>query len=208
MIGGKAQREHFNPKPGDEVWGLNNCYWMWGEGWWTRFFNLHKYENLRRYGYDIERNVDWLLRHPDVKFYTIDTWPELFGAERHHLWDRESIEGSLAPYIRHDYHCGSFDWMVAFALSIPEIDEIVLHGVSLLIEAGEPISARSCLEYWCGVADGMGVNVTCAPDCDLFAFYHLVKSNMIYGYDDTPIFEDRTKPPDGSTPYKVTREVE
>ena len=79
--------------------------------------------------------------------------------------------------------------------------------VQALVEAGEPISARACLEYWLGVAEGRGVRVTVAEDCDIFAFYHLVKSNMVYGYDDTPIFEDRTRPA-GDVPYKVAEPTE
>ena len=57
MIGGKAQKEHFDPKPGDEVWGLNTCRFLWADGYWTRFFNLHTYENLKRYNYDIDPKV-------------------------------------------------------------------------------------------------------------------------------------------------------
>lgn len=193
------------------MWGLNNCRFAWADKLWTRFFNLHKYENLKRYNYDIDRDVQWLVEHPDVLFHTIDTWPELKYSARQKIWDRQAIanyfEGEIGCGVRNDYHCGSVDWMVAFALTLPEVTRIVLHGVSLLIEAGEPISARACLEYWCGVAAGSGVGVTCAPDCDLFAFYHLVKSNMVYGYDDTPIYEDRTRDLHGEAPYKIAEGV-
>jgi len=209
MIGGKSQKENFVSNPGDEVWGLNTCRFAWADGYWTRFFNLHTYENLRRYNYDIERNVQWLIARPMVRFYTIDSWPELVNDPRSYIFDRRTIENGLPRPVRHGYHCGSFDWMIAFALTMPKVSKVVLHGVSLLIEAGEPISARACLEYWCGVAEGLGLDVECAPDCDLFAFYHLVKSNMVYGYDDTPIYEDRTKTAvPGEAPYKVPDPVQ
>lgn len=210
LIGGKAQKEHFNPNHGDEVWGLNACWHNWVGDRWTRFFNLHKHENLKRYNYDVDRNVQWLVEHPAVLLYTIDTWPELKYSARQKIWNPLSIASSIrdlhSTKAKHGYHCGSFDWLVAFALSQPWCSHIMLHGVSLLIEAGEPISARACLEYWCGVAEGAGVGVSCAPDCDLFSFYHLVKSNMVYGYDDTPIYEDRTKVAD--VPYKLPDPVQ
>lgn len=188
--------------PGDEVWGLNNCRFAWANEWWTRFFNLHKYENLRRYNYDVERDVEWFRVRPDVRLYTLDAWPELKDVRiaNTNIFPVEELAGILARH-RTSYHCGSFDWMVAYALALNGVDHIVLHGVSLLIEAGEPISARACLEYWCGVAEGRGVDVTAAPDCDIFSFYHLVKSNLVYGLDDTPIYEDRTKVAD--VPYKL-----
>lgn len=184
------------------MWGVNNCRFAWADKQWTRFFNLHKHANLKRYNYDVDRDVEWLIWHPTVKFYTLDEWPEIRSAPfiDHHIFPVEQMDTYL-PLHRNRYHCGSFDWMVAFAISQPWCTGIVLHGVSLLIEAGEPISARACLEYWCGVAEGRGVKVTAAPDCDIFSFYHLVRSNLVYGLDDTPIYEDRTKVAD--VPYRL-----
>lgn len=202
LIGGKSQKRYFSPDPDDEVWGLNTCRFTWVDGKWTSFFNIHKYENLRRYGYDIEADVRWLRDRPKIMFYTVDPWPELQTRNNVRVFPWPMINSALAAH-RCGYHCGSFDWMMAYATAL-NFDRIVIHGVSLLIEAGEPISARACLEYWCGVAEARGVGVMIAPDCDLFAFYHLVKSNMIYGFDDTPIYEDRTGTAvAGEAPYKV-----
>lgn len=159
-----------------------------------------------RYGYPIERDVGWVKANPDVSFHTSDRWPELDSVTNHFIFPRIFVEKRTRP--RGSYHCGSFDWMVAFAIAVKSFDYIVLHGVSLLIEGGEPISARACLEYWCGVAEGRGISVEVESDCDLFAFYHLVKSNMVYGYDDTPIYEDRTRDLHGDAPYKIADMVD
>lgn len=170
----------------------------------TRHFNIHTYNNLKRYNFSFQPTVEFLKIYDKVRFYSVDLWPELVGRKNCYIFPRfKFIDLSQRP----DYHCGSFDWMVTMAIDCLEgapDREIVVHGVSLLIEAGEPISARACLEYWLGVAEGRGIKVTCMPDCDLFAFYHLVKSNMVYGYDDTPIYEDRTRlMAAGDTPYKL-----
>jgi hypothetical protein len=201
MLGGRARKEFFKPAEGDEVWGLNKCRFPWVPKW-DRFFNLHKHENLKRYGYDVERDAEWVMAHPEMSFFTVDDWPELEHSRNNFIFPRRYME-QLLPGYRNNYHCGSFDWMVAFALTVQSITEIHIHGVSLTIDAGEPISARACLEYWLGVAEGRGVKVTVADDCDIFAFYHLVKSNLVYSYDDTPIFEDRTRDLKGEAPYKV-----
>lgn len=222
IIVGSLARERYFPKDliDCEVWGLNAIYQDWIPRW-DRRFNLHTYENLRRYRWPdkfFQREIEWSRDNPDKPFYTLDKWPE-----PHQLaWPRgikapvdlfpyPDVMGSLP---RGRYHCDSFDWLVAFAICLnwetemwggpgrekPPVDEIALHGVGLTMEAGEPISARACLEYWCGVAEGRGIRVTCAEDCDLFYFYHLVKSNLVYGLNDTPIFEDRTKK-SGEAPY-------
>ena len=81
--------------------------------------------------------------------------------------------------------------MVAFA-ALLKAKEISLHGIGLNMESREPISARACLEYWCGVAAGRGAKITVAKDCDLFLQYHVVKSRTVYGYDDVRLVEDRT----------------
>jgi hypothetical protein len=198
---GKPIGELYHYRSGDEVWGLNACWLRCCDGLWTRFFNLHTYENLKRYNYDVERDISWVKSNPHIDFYTIDYWPGLNVANAFML-PRTAIAEDLKRH-RVDYHCGSFDWMLAYAMSGWKFDEIILHGVSLLIEPGEPISARSCLEYWIGVAEGRGIQVTCAPDCDLFAFIHMVKSNLVYGYDDTPVYEDRTRDLKGEPPYEI-----
>jgi hypothetical protein len=217
IIGGRASAEHFEDN-GAEIWGLNGMRPSWVPHW-DGMFNLHTYQRLVDYGFDVHVERTWAQANPAVPFYVMDRWPggwlpnqHLFPANAIMHWRSES---------RGRYHCSSFDWLVAFALysndlqhaSIYEtgsgaqiIDEIIIQGVGLCLEAGEPISARACLEYWCGVAEGAGVKVTAAPDCDIFRFYHLVKSNLIYGVDDTPIYEDRTAIAEpGAVPYTLGR---
>lgn len=188
IIGGKAQEEFFTHEPRHEaeVWCINGIL----KKQWdspprvARHFNIHYFENLKKYGYNLSGDITNATLLRDVPFYTSDEWPVL---DNQVIFPRAELE--RMP--RGDYHCGSFDWLVAFAVLLGA-KEIDLHGIGLCLEAGEPISSRACLEYWCGYAAGKGIKVTCAPDCDIFHFYHLVKSNLVYGYDDTPIFEDRT----------------
>lgn len=200
-----------------EVWGLNAIYPKWiDERQWSRRFNLHTYENLQRYKWKPEyfqREVDFSRNRPEVPFYTIDEWPEPHDLAGWKRWPVEAMDDTFPRRSR--YHCGSFDWMVAFAVylnsghgsgghAISEpVHEIVLHGTALTMEAGEPISARACLEYWCGVAEGHGIKVTVAEDGALFDFYHLVRSDLCYGLDDTPVVEDKRSysPNKGKAPY-------
>jgi|SRR5882672_7868935 len=177
---------------GDEIWGLNAIRPDWVP-YWSKMFNLHTFQNLRRYKWPVKRELEWVKENPNVPFYVIGgDWPEDYRATALPMARMEEMP-------RGRYHCGSFDWMVAFATCLhvgfywgESLTEIHLHNIGLCLEAGEPISARACLEYWCGYAEAMGIRIV-PHDCDIFHFYHLVKSTMIYGIDDTPIFEDRSK---------------
>lgn len=94
---------------------------------------------------------------------------------------------------RGDYHAGSFDWLLSFAL-LEGYKHIEIFGVDLgPTDAGEPISARPCLEYWCGVAAGRGVEVV-SHSPSLFKIFNYQRARTPYHYDDSwRLIEDRRK---------------
>ena len=85
------------------------------------------------------------------------------------------------------YHAGSFDWMVAFAIA-EGFKEIHVCGADFA-RGGEPISARPCLEYWLGVAEGRGIK-TVVHGGDCFRIYHLMRSDCAYGFEPFALVED------------------
>jgi hypothetical protein len=196
FVGSLSKKRFFPSDLTDtEVWGLNAVHPAWVPRW-DRRLNLHTYANLRRYKWKEEyfqREVEWSAANPGAPYYTLDEWPE-----PHKLagWQQFPAETMMDLMVRGRYHCGSFDWMVAFAIWLNErgagriIHEIELHGVHM--SSGVPISARACLEYWCGRAEGAGIKISLAEDAHLFDFYHLVRSDLIYGIHDTPIYETKT----------------
>lgn len=187
IVGGRATP--FRPLPG-EVWGLNAIRPSWTTRFaWTRWFNLHRYRHMRRdWTEGLHRELLWASDHPHVPFYTLDdAWPKWTTTMlvKRRVFPRAALRARFGT----EYHAGSFDWLVAYAI-YEGFEEIRLHGVGLNLESGEPISARACLEYWCGRAEGLGIRVVCR-DCDLFTQYHLVKSHTVYGYDDVKLIEER-----------------
>lgn len=197
IVGGRAREEFFKPTAGTEIWGLNSIRPKFVPKW-HRMFNLHMFEHLERdWLTGLVKERDWANEHPDVPFYILDEWPREILPNQV-IFPRADIEAF--PYVnpsRKSYHSSSFDWMVAFALvngliGGEELTQLTIQGVSLNMESGEPISSRACLEYWCGIAEGLGVTVDITPECGLFAQYHLVKSRSVYGYDDIQLIEDRT----------------
>jgi hypothetical protein len=169
-----------------QIWGINSAYRQ-HRARWTKMFNLHRLRHLER---DCPQYVDWdsvwSRRHPMVPMVVVDSWKGLLKNQV--LFPR----AALARQPRADYHASSFDWLLAYAIHL-KAKLIHVHGARFALDSPreEPISARACLEYWCGYAQGLGIQVTEHRDCELFVQYHLVQSRTVYGYDDVHMVEYR-----------------
>lgn len=186
IVGG-VTREECMPGWSDdsrEYWGLNAIRPAWfPNNRWTRWFNLHRYAHLRRDWADgLEREIEWARNNPRVPFHVLDEWTS-------ELPNRVLFPHQMG-FARDTYHAGSFDMLVAYAV-MQGFTLIELHGVRLDDPHAEPISARACLEYWIGFAEGRGCTVKVGDDCELMAQYHLVKSHTTYGWDDIKLIEQR-----------------
>jgi hypothetical protein len=167
-------------------WGINSCYRRLAARW-AAMFNLHRLAHLER---DVPQYIGWDAAfsrlNPKVKMVVVDTWRGLLKNQV--IFPRAELEHQP----RSDYHASSFDWMLAYAVHLGA-KIVSVHGANFALDSNrdEPISARACLEYWAGYAEGRGTRVWTAGDCDLFLQYHLVASRTVYGYDDVVMVEDR-----------------
>lgn len=183
-----ANAREFTPFRG-ELWGLNAIRPTWAKHFpWTRWFNLHRYDHMARdWATGLVDEIWWAQQHPEIPFYKLDDeWPTTVRLPNPRIFPREAIRRFFKC---REYHAGSFDWLVAYAIYL-RFQEIRIHGVNLNLESGEPISARACLEYWCGQAEARGIRVV-TVDCGFFCQYHYVRSQTLYGYDDVKLVEDR-----------------
>lgn len=169
-----------------EFWGLNTCLPEWLGKKYVRldkWFHLHRRCDLAK---EIPQHLDkfeeWANKHDEIEIVLLEPWATLPNAT---VLPRAALE----EMPRGNYHCGSFDWMLAYALHLGAA-EIFLTGIQLHTQSGEPISSGPCLEYWCGYAEGRGVRVTVAYDCDLFWNYRLVRDHKRYGYDSWDLIEE------------------
>lgn len=167
-------------------WGINSVHRTHGAPW-AAMFNLHRLAHLER---DCPQYVDWdsafSRRNPKVPMVVIDSWKGLLKHQV--LFPRRE----LVRQPRADYHASSFDWLVAYAIHL-KATRIHLHGANFALDSPreEPVSARACLEYWCGYAQGRGIEVR-EYDCHgLFRQFHFVMSGTVYGYDDVRMVETR-----------------
>lgn len=169
-----------------ELWGLNGCMPKWFGPKYLRidkWFHLHQREALER---QIPEHVEWFEKwgqvHNEIEFVLLEPWEQIPNAT---IFPKHSVTHFGR---RGTYHCGSFDWMLAYALLLGA-SEVFIAGVNLHTDGGEPMSAGQCLEYWIGYAEGQGVKVTVADDCDLFWNYRMVRDHRMYGYDEFDLVE-------------------
>lgn len=142
--------------PSWECWGMNHQYlYMPLDEWqWDRWFELHEPWQLKS---ERDARLKWLSREQGIPVYARKEYAEWPSSVKLPVARLEAIGA------RGHYHCGTYDWMVAMALK-ENAERIHIYGLSSLeLEAGEPRSARACLEYWCGYAEASGVPVEVYP---------------------------------------------
>lgn len=178
---------------GFEIWGLNEAPQRAGypsiEAH-TRWFQLHNPEYLAKHYPRGLADLDVLWRQErGLSLYMdrrYDQYPDSVA------FPKEEVE-ALSQFGW--YHTSSMDWMVALAI-LEGFDEIGIFGIELgsaPYTAGEPISGRACLEYWIGVANGRGIDVTIGPQRTgelMMTVHHAVyRSRLQYGFQTEPGFD-------------------
>jgi hypothetical protein len=142
----ESSRELANFEPPDvEVWGLNRCYSFLKR--WDRWFELHDEDTYR--GRNGKRDAQYMdmLKQSKVPVYMLQPEPEIPGVV---LYPRAEIVARWR-----DYFTSSIAYMLALAL-YEGYKEIHLTGIEMA-SFSEYANQRNCIEYWLGVADGLGV---------------------------------------------------
>ncbi|HKI82642.1 MAG TPA: hypothetical protein VKA04_13415, partial [Pseudodesulfovibrio sp.] len=153
---------------------------------YDRWFQLHPPHYLaRHYPEGLEDLARWWTVKHNIPCYMDRAY---VGYPDSVAFPKAEVE-ALTP--RGWYHASSMDWMLALAI-LDGFEKILLAGVrfsTFPIADGEPLSARPCMEYWTGVAEGRGIEVEYAgPRGHMFRVLHMVtmQSRHQYGFDDEP----------------------
>jgi len=173
---------------GFELWGFNDFRDDFGPEHADRWFQIHSLEYLEEH-WPYWGNVT----RPDWEDYWRNGGKILLYMQRHYdgfdtsiAFPKDEIDAML-PHGLGAYHCGSIDWLVAYAILLGAT-EIHAYGVNLTYN-GEPLSSRACLEFWLGVAVGRGIAIKVVSS-DLFYTFQLVRTEWQYGWDESrPIVE-------------------
>lgn len=154
--------------PAFEIWGLNQLYRYMRR--YDRWFEIHQRSVFMA---DIVRDTDyvgWLQRTP-VPIYMNETHQDMPMSVRY------PIETIIEAFGR-DYFTSSIAFEVALAM-FEGFEEIHVYGVDLIV-GDEYFYQKACLEWWLGLAKGMGIATYIPKESAL------LKQSHRYGYHDGP----------------------
>lgn len=114
--------------------------------------------------------LNWLKQNT-VPVYMQEHYPDVPASVKYPF-------GAVMTQFR-PYFTNTVSWMVALALT-EGVTHLALYGCHYENE-GEYGVQRGCAEYWCGVAEGRGVQVLIPPECNLLNF-----PSRLYGYESHP----------------------
>lgn len=182
----KLEADALREAPHWERWGFNGLYRSIRAQHFTRWFELHsRLVDPYSVGAGWREPVKELRAvSKKIPLYLCEPDPEIPLAK---VYPRAEVE---ALTTNGKYHAGSFDWMVALAI-LEGFKEIRIVGVNFQA-GGEPISARPCLEYWLGVAEGRGIK-TKVIGGDCFRIFDLLRSDIPYGFEAQRLVEERPR---------------
>lgn len=166
-----------------EVWAMNMCHRFLLPGkasrWFQMHHRMHNAENGEPPGhFGRPLDHDEFLQSAAIPVYMQEVDPLIPTSVRYPL---EAITAHWRPYFT-----STLPYMIALALH-EGVDELRLLGIYLNTSV-EYRDHRPCVEYWLGVAEGLGVSVLLPEDCDLV-------ESPLYGYNLT----DQVDPAAGLT---------
>lgn len=162
-----------------EIWGCNNLWKFIDVEKATGWFDLHDLPTIRS-----DKEHDSWLRTAPLPVFVWDPQPEWPNAI---AYPRAEILDAFGEFSGGRYFTNSISWMIAMALSHlilagedgkpPADAELGIYGVDMA-QGSEYGPQRPSCEYWIGLAEAMGVQVTIPETSDL------LKSAFLYGSDD------------------------
>ena len=158
-----------------EIWGLNDLYDQLKR--YDRWFDIHDRNSKDKNSIDIHKTSrgakQKLEAYKEMKcpIYCQEAWPDIPTAEKFPL---KEIQDKFCGGGKGYFTCQP-SYMIAFALYL-DFDVIELHGIDMSIDTEYSIQ-RPSVEYWVGLARGMGKTVYIPQGSSL------MKTKYIYGYE-------------------------
>jgi hypothetical protein len=169
LVGFSASSLHLVPwqDPTVELWGLNQAYINF-ERRPDRWFEIHRPES--RADVAVPTYLDD-LKTIGCPLYMIAAEPIYPTSVKYPL---EEVQAVVPPLYR-SYFTSGVSYMIALAVK-EGFEEIALYGIDCAAGT-EYVNQRPCVEAWCSLATGRGINVVIPPQSALF------KAMFLYGYE-------------------------
>ena len=151
-----------------EIWGLNQLYKLYPTivKHATRWFQIH-HEDIFLEG--DHNTLDWMNGEYHFPIYVREKYADRFPCG--------------VPFPKHElieefgrYFSSQISWMLALAI-YEGFEEIHLYGIHMAVD-DEWAFQKDGVEYYIGLARGMGIKVFAPPTCEL------LKTGFMYGFED------------------------
>lgn len=162
----------------DEIWTVNRAYKRCVDP--NRITRVYYFDREEHF---VKEFVPELAKLEGVQVWTRDVHPEIPNSRKYPL--DEVVE----KFGRRYFTC-SVAYMIAHAV-FEGYERIFIHGCYHPTDSWEYMNAKPCVEYWCGVAEGRGVEVEmidqsallrCLPwETNQYGYY--ANENSIIGID-------------------------
>ena len=156
---------------GWEIWGINT---LWKSTPHiipkaTRWFMVHKYDRAINEKGDFDQ-WEWMKQVKDFPIYAVGEDEKFKEVPMATPFPRE------LTHLFRNYFTNSISYMIALAI-YEGFSEINLYGVEMAL-SGEYGYQRPSVEYFLGIAEGLGIKVYLPERCDLLT------TTVLYGYED------------------------
>ena len=158
-----------------EIWGLNDLYDKIPR--WNRWFDIHDFNskdpNSIKTHQTNRAKLQKLAAYQEMTcpVYCQEAWPEIPNAVKYPL---KEIQDRFCDG-KDGYFTNQPSYMVALAI-YEGFDVIELYGIDMSIDTEYSLQ-RPSVEYWLGIAKGMGKAIYVPPSSTL------LKTLSIYGYE-------------------------
>lgn len=166
--------------PSWEFWGVNTLYLILPElfeGEKTiRWFQIHHLQHVIDQKKDYT-HLDWLKAQTRIPIYMIEHNPEVPMSIP---YPKTEV---MQKYGR--YFTNTLSWMIALAM-YEGMKEIHLYGVEMALSE-EYATQRPSIEYYVGLARGMGITVFVPQESNI------LKNTTLYGFEDHSMMRHKLK---------------
>jgi len=157
---------------GSNIYGINDAFLRTPEV--TKTFHMHDLEIFLKKP-STHSSTNLCIQHanekPEMDFYSLYAWNKIPHCKEYPL-------NEITERFHTSYFTSSIEYAIAYALW-EGVDELYLHGINMTVKQ-EYIDQKPGVEFWIGVAKGMGVKVHTQDE-----YTSLLKSRngLLYGYN-------------------------
>jgi len=159
-----------------DFWGLNAFHRIHKDEHFTGWFQIHQPGHGEGHIDDEDHQV-WLKEKHPFPIYMVKKFEEYPASVAYPI---DKVQKSYCPRPLLKYFTNTVDYMVCMAMHL-DYKEIRMFGTDFISDQDEEyLRMRQSLEYYMGVARGLGIKIVLPEDCAL------LRAEYTYGFSPKP----------------------